>query len=180
MMIKKIIPFAMLGACLGTINVWAAEPANSTANTKKLGGAETSQTHSTIQDDNLKRLYEQASEVSGLVTQYVQDLNAVQYVYGPIPASSAVRSFPSTGAFAPIQLNRMMEVNEQYLKTLAQQPFDAFSIHGQVDYLMLKNKIERHQTSLKTHQQQYQKIADKIPLRKRFMTLKPKEDGENR
>lgn len=113
---------------------------------------------------NMERLYEQASEVSGLLEHYVQDLNAVQYVYGPMPNNSSARTYPSTGVYAPEQIKRMMDINQEYLQKLQQLPFESFSIHGKVDYLMLKNKIERNHESLKTQQATYGKIKAYIPF----------------
>lgn len=96
-----------------------------------------------VNNKNLERLYEQASEVSSLVIEYTNDVRAIQYIYGPMS-----NSFRAVTVYSPEQLNRLKGLNEDYLARLKKEGFDSFSIHGQVDYILLKQKIERFQNEL--------------------------------
>lgn len=87
-------------------------------------------------------LLEQASEVSGLVIQYRQDIRAITYVLGSFSVAS-----PSN-ILSPAQLERLHKLNQDYSDRLAKLSFDQFSIQGQVDYILLKGLIERSEESL--------------------------------
>lgn len=107
------------------------------------------------------KLYEQASEVSGLVVRYANDMAAVQYFYSPMVSG---RGFGGAQAHSPEQMERMVRLNEDYLEELRNLDFDAYSIHGQVDYILLKNKIERSLKSIAASQQQYAAIQNHLPF----------------
>ncbi|MBK1438686.1 DUF885 family protein [Parapedobacter sp. ISTM3] len=113
-------------------------------------------------NDRLSSLYEQATEVSGLVTQYGQDVRAIEYFYGPM-ASSFGRG-GGVSVHSPEQLARLEALNKEYLDQLQALDFNAFSIYGQVDYILLKRKIERSQEALAAEKSNYQKIVRRIPF----------------
>ena len=113
------------------------------------------------QNAALSSLYEQASEVSGLVIQYGQDTRAVEYFYGPMAAS---RGWGGTSVHSPEQLERLGVLNKEYLGKLKALDFDRFSIHGQVDYILLQRKIERSEEALAIEKSNRQKIARWIPF----------------
>ncbi len=113
------------------------------------------------QNAPLASLYEQASEVSGLVIQYGHDVRAVEYFYGPMAPS------PGRGSVAihsPEQADRLLALNQEYLGKLQALDFNQFSIHGQVDYILLHRKIERSDEALAAEKSNYQKIARWIPF----------------
>ncbi|SEK34682.1 DUF885 family protein [Parapedobacter koreensis] len=114
------------------------------------------------QGDQLSSLYEQATEVSGLVTQYGQDERAIEYFYGPMAASFG-RGGGAT-VHSPDQLARLEALNKEYLSKLQALDFNAFSIYGQVDYILLKRKIERSQEALAAEKSNYGKIIQRIPF----------------
>lgn len=105
-------------------------------------------------------LYEQASEVSGLVVQYGHDIRAIQYFYGPM--SSSFRGAPTVNP--PEQCLRLQELNQEYLDTLAALDFDNFSIHGQVDYILLKRKIEKSQEELAEEASRFSSLEAWFPF----------------
>ncbi len=106
-------------------------------------------------------LYEQATEASGLVTQYVQDTRAIDYFYGPMGAGGRWGGPASRG---PEQLIRMIRLNNDYLEKLKKEDFDKMSIYGKVDYIVLKQKIENTLISLKEEQQKQKAIAAYLPF----------------
>ena len=111
---------------------------------------------------NIDKLYEQASEVSGLVVKYASDAGAIQYFYGPMTAGFGGRG--GGGVNSPEQLERLMKLNQSYLDELKKLDFNSYSIHGKVDYVLLKSRIERQQESLKRQKETYSKIAGYLPF----------------
>ncbi len=123
-------------------------------------------------DPERASLYEQASETSGLVIQYGHDVRAIDYFYGPM-ISGAGRWAPAA-AIAPEQRARRLKLDNDYLATLAKRDFDAMSIHGQVDYVLLKRKIEASIASLKEDETKYQAIIGYIPFAEAIYQLEAK------
>ena len=101
------------------------------------------------QNKNLDALYEQASETSGLVIQYTQDVRDINYVYGVSANRWTVL------ANSPEQRDRLIRLNEDYLNQLKPLDFEQMSIHGQVDYVMLKRKVEENLRLLLKEKTQY-------------------------
>ena len=111
---------------------------------------------------SLATLYEQASEASGLVVQYGSDAGAVNYFYGPL--SSAGYGRPVSVANSPEQRDRMLRLDNEYLQKLDQRDFNGMSIYGQVDYVLLKRKIEANIERLEREADQYQKNEHYVPF----------------
>jgi len=108
-------------------------------------------------------MYEQASEVSGLVIQYGQDINAIKDFYWPyrlIPNEEYQQKYPVLNS--PEQRKRLIEVNNDYLKKLDQVDFDAMSVYGKVDYILLKKKIKFDLENLQKEEGQYNSIKKYI------------------
>ncbi|MDO3625323.1 DUF885 family protein [Mucilaginibacter sp. BT774] len=108
-------------------------------------------------------LYEQASEVSGLVIQYGQDINAIKDFYWPYhlnPNEEYQQKYPVLNS--PEQRKRLTEVNNDYLNKLDQVDFDAMSVYGKVDYILLKKKIRFELGSLQKEEEQYDSIRKYI------------------
>ncbi len=103
-------------------------------------------------------LYEQASEVSGYIIQYQQDVRAIDYYYGPM----AVGRWGGSTFRSPEQTNRLIKLNEEYLATLKKIDFDKMSIYGRVDYILLRQKIENAQEGLQGDLQQYKPFASQL------------------
>ncbi len=103
-------------------------------------------------------LYEQASEVSGYIIQYQQDVRAIDYYYGPM----AVGRWGGASFRSPEQANRLIKLNDEYLGTLKKIDFDKMSIYGKVDYVLLRQKIENTQEGLLNDLQQYKPLANHL------------------
>jgi len=108
-------------------------------------------------------LYEQTSEVAGLVIRYAQDVRAVNYFYGPMPAEGRGQRGGSALA-SPEQRKRLREVDNDYLAKLGKVDFNAMSIYGKVDYLLLKRNIDDHLLSLSQEEKEYAQIERYIPF----------------
>lgn len=117
------------------------------------------------QNKNQEALYEQASETSGLVVQYTQDVRSINYVYGPMTSGGGGGGgFFRTFANSPEQRERLIKLNQEYLAKLAQADFDNSSIHGQVDYILLRRKIEEAINLLNQESKDYKEIEKYVPF----------------
>lgn len=83
-------------------------------------------------------LYEQASESSSLVIHYTQDMRNLNYVYGA--GGNQFRQL----ANSPEQRERLIQLNNDYIKKLDAAEFETMSVHGKVDYIMLRRKVEEN------------------------------------
>lgn len=110
---------------------------------------------------NMEKLYEQATEVSGLVQSYTQDVRAINYFYGPM--NSGFR-WGGPAVHSKDQLNRLIKLDEDYLAKLKSVKFDKISIYGQVDYIVLKQKIENDLIVLQNEKQLQTEVARYIPF----------------
>ncbi|WP_353719231.1 hypothetical protein [Dyadobacter sp. 676] len=109
-------------------------------------------------------LYEQTSEVAGLVIRYAQDIRAVKYFYGPMPVQGRSAQGGGQVLNSPEQRKRLREVDHGYLNQLAKVDFNAMSIYGKVDYLLLKRNIDDHLLTLDQEEKEYAQIEKYIPF----------------
>ncbi|WP_373514298.1 DUF885 family protein [Persicitalea sp.] len=108
-------------------------------------------------------LYAQTSEVAGLILQYGQDIRAIRYFYSPT-VKNRYFGEAANGLNSPEQRQRLVEVDENYLKKLAALDFEAMSKYGQVDYILLKRSIEDHKLGLSQEEQEYGQITKYVPF----------------
>jgi len=107
-------------------------------------------------------LYEQASEVSGLIIQYGQDMNAIRDFYSPYTAINGYED--QSVQTSPIERQRLTDIGNGYLEKLKTLDFDHMSIDGQVDYILLKKQIVFDLGAIKLDDDQYNKITAYIPF----------------
>jgi len=107
-------------------------------------------------------MYEQASETSGLIIQYGQDMNAIRDFYSPYTKIDGYEDH--SVQTSPEERKRLTEIANEYLEKLKQADFDHMSIYGQVDYILLKKQIVFDLGALKLDEDQYDKIAAYIPF----------------
>ena len=107
-------------------------------------------------------LYEQTSEVAGLIIQYGQDVNAIRDFYSPytnIDGYEDQSVLPS-----PEERKRLFDIDNDYLQKLKDADFDSMSIYGKVDYILLKKDINYDLGELKRDDDEYNKITIYIPF----------------
>ncbi len=107
-------------------------------------------------------MYEQATEASGYIIQYMQDVRAIDYFYGPM--SGGGRWGGGGGAKSPEQINRHIKLNSEYLSTLKKADFNKMSIYGKADYVLLRQKIENAQSALLEEQKEQKANAAYVPF----------------
>jgi uncharacterized protein (DUF885 family) len=130
-------------------------------------------------------LYEQTSEVAGKVIQYGQDIDAIKDFYSPYNVNDrAEDQYRMRVLNSPEQRKRLIEVNNDYLKQLAQLDFSTLSIYGKVDYILLKKKINFELNGLKKEDEQYSQITKYISFADQIYAIEQKRrrgtfvDGE--
>ncbi|MGI4727824.1 MAG: DUF885 family protein [Janthinobacterium lividum] len=120
-------------------------------------------------------LYEQASEVSGLVIQHHQDIDAIKDFYTPYNLSkNGDEEWKGNVLNSPEERQRLVEVNQDYLKKLNEIDFDAMSVYGKVDYILLKKTIDFDLGALKKEQEKYQQITKLLPFADEIYELEKK------
>lgn len=117
-------------------------------------------------------LYEQASEVSGLIVQYGQDINAIRDFYSPYTAIDGYNS--QSTQTSPEERKRLNDICNDYLEKLKQADFDNMSIYGKVDYTLLKKQIVYELGALKLDEDEYNKITTYIPFADEIYQLEKK------
>ncbi|MCE7061871.1 DUF885 family protein [Dyadobacter sp. CY343] len=116
-------------------------------------------------------LYEQTSETAGLVMHYNEDIQAVRSFYSPMLVRGRGFAAPSFVLNSPEQRKRLIEVDKSYLEKLAAVDFDAMSIYGKVDYILMKRNIDDHLLSLSQEEKEYDQITKYIPFAEKIYTL---------
>ncbi|MGN6394183.1 MAG: DUF885 family protein [Mucilaginibacter sp.] len=117
-------------------------------------------------------LYEQASEVSGLIIQYGQDINAIRDFYSPYTSIDGYNN--QSVQTSPEERKRLTDICNDYLEKLKQTDFDNMSIYGKVDYTLLKKQIVYELGAIKLDDDEYNKIAAYIPFAGEIYQLEKK------
>ena len=117
-------------------------------------------------------LYEQASEVSGLIIQYGQDMNAIRDFYSPYTAIDGYEN--QSVQTSPEERKRLTDICNDYLEKLKQTDFDSTSIYGKVDYTLLKKQITFDLGAIKLDDDEYNKITTYIPFAEEIYQLEKK------
>jgi hypothetical protein len=120
-------------------------------------------------------IYEQASEISGLVIQHNQDIGAIKDFYSPYRLRPKVEWQDKAYVLnTPEERQRLTEVHNDYLNKLKQLDFDNMSIYGKVDYILLKKDIDSDLGALKKEEEEYNKITKYIPFADEIYLLEKK------
>jgi len=110
-------------------------------------------------------LYDQASEVSGLIIQYGQDIGAIKNFYWPYHFDADVEDQTKDEVLnSPVQRQRLFDINNDYLHKLSEVDFNSISVYGKVDYILLKKKIQFEQRELRKEEDKYNSIKQYIPF----------------
>ena len=120
-------------------------------------------------------LYEQTSEMGTTLATYQSDVAAIEDFYSPF-VSNPGSLYQSTAHvyYSPEQRKRLLEVNEGYLKKLSELDFDAFSVYGKTDYLLLKKEITAMVHVLKEEAVQDVAISKYLPFANEIYQLEKK------
>ncbi|CAG5070230.1 hypothetical protein DYBT9623_02970 [Dyadobacter sp. CECT 9623] len=103
--------------------------------------------------------------------RYDEDIQAVRSFYSPMLVRGRGFAAPSFVLNSPEQRKRLIEVDKSYLVQLAKMDFDAISIYGKVDYILLKRNIDDHLLSLSQEEKEYNQITKYIPFAEKIYAL---------
>jgi hypothetical protein len=106
--------------------------------------------------------YKQSSELHSVMLQYEEDKGSIMRFYAP--AQPQENRGPGAGFHSPARRTRLLELIEQYQKSLQTIPFEKININGQVDYLLFNRNLINERTLLLQDEQYYQKILPHIPF----------------
>ncbi|MCJ8209724.1 DUF885 domain-containing protein [Mucilaginibacter sp. RS28] len=110
-------------------------------------------------------IYEQASEVSGLVIQHQQDLDAITDFYTPYKLNKKGEEQGKEPVLnSPEERKRLIEIENGYLDKLKQLNFSSMSIYGKVDYILLKKEIQFNLGVLNKEADTYARITKYLPF----------------
>ncbi|WP_380868867.1 DUF885 family protein [Sphingobacterium corticis] len=105
-------------------------------------------------------MYSHTTALEPYVVRYGHDVQAVNYFYGPMPKGRSYQRF----AASPQQIDRLIALDQTYLKELNELDYQHLPTGGQVDYQLLKRKIARNTEDLKKDQQTYARLEGYLPF----------------
>lgn len=106
-------------------------------------------------------LYQHTTPIEPYVIQYRHDVQAVNYFYGPM---SKGWSFQQVAAPSPEQINRLISLDDEYLDKLKTFDYSVLNTNGQVDYILLNQKVQRHKEQLQETLATNQRLQDYLPF----------------
>ncbi|OOG17908.1 X-Pro dipeptidyl-peptidase [Sphingobacterium sp. CZ-UAM] len=117
-------------------------------------------TASSLTDAQNMDLYQHTTPIEPYIIQYRQDLEAVNYFYGPMPKNWGFQQ----SAASPEQINRLIKIDDGYLAKLKKFDYTGLNTNGQVDYILLNQKVRRHQDELKETLASYNRLKFYLPF----------------
>ncbi len=108
-------------------------------------------------------LYEQTSEMGTMMITYQRDIRAIQDFYSPYLTEGRYPEIARVN-YSPEQRKRLLDLHKQYLSEMKLMDFDSFSVHGQVDYLLLTKEIKKDIEELEKAAETEQALLKYIPF----------------
>lgn len=103
-------------------------------------------------------LYQHTTPIEPYVIQYRHDLQAVNYFYGPMS-----RGFQQA-APSPEQIDRLVALDDEYISKLKNFDYKVLNTNGQVDYILLNQKVQHHKEQLQENLSTYQRLQAHLPF----------------
>ncbi|HEX7119588.1 MAG TPA: DUF885 family protein [Longimicrobiales bacterium] len=153
-------PLAMAAIVTGLLTVPAAAAAYQAPATKAAGARVPGDAAWAADAPSLTSLVEIGREVSDLrlaVERYDADGDALRRRY----------DFP----YSPVLLERQREFQESWLRRLEELDFDALNREGQVDYVLLRHRIEFELEMLRERERHLEEMAPLVPFARSLQQL---------
>lgn len=115
---------------------------------------------SSLTDAQDMDLYQHTTAIEPYIIQYRHDLEAVNYFYGPMPKNWGFQQ----SAASPEQINRLLKIDADYLAKLKGFDYKRLNTSGQVDYILLSQKVQRHQEERKEALASYERLKSYLPF----------------
>lgn len=105
-------------------------------------------------------LFEHTTPIEPYVIQYRNDVQAINYFYGPMPKGWGNQyAEPS-----PEQLNRLIKLNDDYLVKFKKYDYKKLNTNGQVDFILLNNKVVRNKQALESKIKSFNRLRSYMPF----------------
>ncbi len=105
-------------------------------------------------------LYDHTTPIEPYIIQYRNDLQAINYFYGPMPKGWGFQY----AAASPEQMGRLLLLDQEYEKKMKQFDYKKLNTNGQVDYILLNRKIKKNIEDLKSNQSAYNRVKNYLPF----------------
>lgn len=105
-------------------------------------------------------LYDHTTPIEPYIIQYRNDLQAINYFYGPMPKGWGFQY----AAASPEQMDRLLFLDQEYEKKMKQFDYKKLNTNGQVDYILLNRKIKKNIEDLKSNQSAYNRVKNYLPF----------------
>lgn len=105
-------------------------------------------------------LYDHTTPIEPYIIQYRNDLQAINYFYGPMPKGWGFQY----AAASPEQMDRLLLLDQEYEKKMKQFDYKKLNTNGQVDYILLNRKIKKNIEDLKSNQSVYNRVKNYLPF----------------
>lgn len=105
-------------------------------------------------------LYDHTTPIEPYIIQYRNDLQAINYFYGPMPKGWGFQY----AAASPEQMDRLLLLDQEYEKKMKQFVYKKLNTNGQVDYILLNRKIKKNIEGLKSNQSAYNRVKNYLPF----------------
>ncbi len=105
-------------------------------------------------------LYDHTTPIEPYIIQYRNDLQAINYFYGPMPKGWGFQY----AAASPEQMDRLLLLDQEYEKKMKQFGYKKLNTNGQVDYILLNRKIKKNIEDLKSNQSAYNRVKNYLPF----------------
>ncbi|UZJ65564.1 hypothetical protein OKW96_05065 [Sphingobacterium sp. KU25419] len=125
---------------------------------------------SSLTDAQDMDLYQHTTPIEPYIIQYRHDLQAVNYFYGPMPKNWGFQQ----SAASPEQINRLVSIDDDYLAKLKGFDYKRLHTNGQVDYILLNQKVQRHQEELKESLASYNHLKSYLPFAENILQFEQK------
>lgn len=105
-------------------------------------------------------LYDHTTPIEPYIIQYRNDLQAINYFYGPMPKGWGFQY----ASASPEQMDRLLLLDQEYEKKMKQFDYKKLNTNGQVDYILLNRKIKKNIEDLKSNQSAYNRVKNYLPF----------------
>ncbi|WP_312697909.1 DUF885 family protein [Sphingobacterium mizutaii] len=105
-------------------------------------------------------LYDHTTPIEPYIIQYRNDLQAINYFYGPMPKGWGFQY----AAASPEQMDRLLLLDQEYEKKMKQFDYKKLNTNGQVDYILLNRKIKKNIEDIKSNQSAYNRVKNYLPF----------------
>ncbi|WP_197091533.1 DUF885 family protein [Sphingobacterium endophyticum] len=115
-------------------------------------------------------LYTHTTPIEPFIIQYGHDLQAINYFYGPMPKGWGFQR----ASASPEQIDRLLLLDQEYINKLKAFDYKKLNTNGQVDYILLNQKIRKHEEQLKETLVIHNRVKPYVPFAETILSFEKK------